>query len=87
MYRFVPLSCEIYGAWGHATERSSNDAIDYTNNERDIDFFHWSSVRNSKFWRTSFELRRHSSLAASLGLVGTATAEGDWAAQDGAAIG
>ena len=74
MYRFVPLSCEIYGAWGHATERSSNDAIDYTNNERDIDFFHWSSVHMSEFWRTSFDI----TLASQQARVGTAAAEGDW---------
>ena len=49
-------SCEISGAWGPATERFFNGAIDYINNERDIDFFHGSSVRMSEFWRTSFDV-------------------------------
>ena len=71
---FVPLSCEISGAWGPATERFFNDAIDYINNERDIDFFHWSSVRMSEFWRTSFDV----TLASQRARVGTAAAEGDW---------
>ena len=38
---YVPLSCDISGAWGPATERFFNDAIDHINNERDIDFFRW----------------------------------------------
>ena len=46
----------------------------YINNERDIDFFHWSSVRMSEFWRTSFDV----TLASQRARVGTAAAEGDW---------
>ena len=67
-------SCEISGAWGPATERFFNGAIDYINNERDIDFFHGSSVRMSEFWRTSFDV----TLASQRARVGTAAAEGDW---------
>ena len=49
-------------------------AIDYINNERDVDFFHWSSVRMSEFWRTSFDV----TLASHRARVGTAAAEGGW---------
>ena len=71
---FVPLSCEISGAWGPAAERFSNDTTDYTNNERDIDFFHWSSLRMSEFWRTCFDV----TLASQRARVGTTAAEGEW---------
>ena len=69
-----PPSCEIDGALGPTAERFFNDATEYFNNERDIDFFHWPSVRMSKFWRTPFDV----TLASQRAWVGTAVAGGDW---------
>ena len=72
--QFVPFSVEVGGAWGPAARRFFNTCVQLANDDRDIDLYHWSSVRFSAAWIDTISVL----LAKGRARVGVADAATDW---------
>ena len=59
---------------GPAAKKFFSECLDLTQQERDIDFYHWSAQRFGDVWKTAFSVL----MARERARVALAASQGDW---------